>query len=192
MLVVNPGFELLIRSNAKSVVRITSFMATIPLRHRARRNVIRARRNLRIAKETQRAILINSVELYSMEAKIKAWGELDKIITQANVPADSELWTVIAAARKGATPLQTEIAELNKDLIEQRKSIVEHRETMAGLEQEANNLSEAIKHRNKVKLGILTPEQRAQMESEITQMAFMVSVIEKSVQNEASTSDTKN
>jgi hypothetical protein len=127
-----------------------------------------------------------------MEAKIKAWGELDKIITQANVPADSELWTVIAAARKGATPLQTEIAELNKDLIEQRKSIVEHRETMAGLEQEANNLSEAIKHRNKVKLGILTPEQRAQMESEITQMAFMVSVIEKSVQNEASTSDTKN
>jgi hypothetical protein len=154
VLVVNPGTELLIRANARVVVRLSLFIVAMPVRRKARKNVVLARKNIRRMKESQQRDLISSVKLYAVESKVNAWDDV---------------------GRKRET--LAEIAEIRQEIVARRKSIKE-------LAQEMNDtLREAVEIREKTK-SIGTPEEMAQLEDAITRMDFRVKNAEKSVQEE--------
>jgi hypothetical protein len=163
VLVINPAAELLIRSNARTSIKISLFIATLPLRRKLRKNVVRARKNARRVREARNTDLISSAELYSLEANAKSWEDGDK-----------------------KRDTLARIARIREEVVARRKEMKE-------LDQEvADTLGEAIKIRKEFKLGILTPEEMARMEIAVTQMDFRVTNAEIAVHKETLAGGHKN
>jgi hypothetical protein len=124
-LILAPAVELLMRSNARVVIRTTAFLATGKMRWRERSSLRMARRLARRVKIQRADALENLAKIRLMEAQVESWGHPECDECQSLLNDCANIRDSVTAQRKEAEEAGERIQELLKQAIDNRKSFKE-------------------------------------------------------------------